>query len=46
MLLWEGVRSGLIDVHKFVEITSTNPRACSASGRARARWPSDPTATS
>ena len=25
MLLWEGVRSGLIDVHKFVEITSTNP---------------------
>jgi len=25
MLLWEGVRAGLIDVHKFVEITSTNP---------------------
>jgi dihydropyrimidinase len=25
MLLWEGVRAGKIDVHKFVEITSTNP---------------------
>jgi dihydropyrimidinase len=25
MLLWEGVRAGFIDVHKFVEITSTNP---------------------
>jgi dihydropyrimidinase len=25
MLLWEGVRAGMIDVHKFVEITSTNP---------------------
>jgi dihydropyrimidinase len=25
MLLWEGVRAGFIDIHKFVEITSTNP---------------------
>jgi dihydropyrimidinase len=25
MLLWEGVRAGKIDAHKFVEITSTNP---------------------
>ncbi len=25
LLLWEGVRAGKIDVHKFVEITSSNP---------------------
>jgi dihydropyrimidinase len=25
LLLWEGVRAGKIDVHKFVEITSANP---------------------
>ena len=26
MLVWEGVRAGKIDVHRFVEITSTNAR--------------------
>jgi dihydropyrimidinase len=37
MLLWDGVRAGRIDVHRFVEIVAANPARMSGPARARLR---------